>query len=65
MLHEQMHRFFSGYRRDAHPMAVMIGTVGAMSAFFHDSTDITDPAQREIAVPPIDRQDADDCGDGL
>src|SRR4249920_156257 len=49
MLHEQMHRFFSGYRRDAHPMAVMIGTVGAMSAFFHDSTDITDPAQRELA----------------
>ena len=49
MLHEQMHRFFSGYRRDAHPMAVMIGTVGALSAFFHDSTDITDPAQRELA----------------
>ncbi len=49
MLHEQMHRFFSGYRRDAHPMAVMIGTVGAMSAFFHDSTDISDPAQRELA----------------
>jgi citrate synthase len=49
MLHEQMHRFFSGYRRDAPPMAVMIGTVGAMSAFFHDSTDITDPAQRELA----------------
>ncbi len=49
MLHEQMHRFFSGYRRDAHPMAVMIGTVGAMSAFFEDSTDITDPAQRELA----------------
>jgi citrate synthase len=50
MLHEQMHRFFSGYRRDAHPMAVMIGTVGAMSAFFHDSTDINDPAQRELAA---------------
>ena len=49
MLHEQMHRFFSGYRRDAPPMAVMIGTVGALSAFFHDSTDITDPAQRELA----------------
>jgi citrate synthase len=50
MLHEQMHRFFSGYRRDAHPMSVMIGTVGAMSAFFHDSTDIADPAQRELAT---------------
>jgi citrate synthase len=49
MLHEQMHRFFSGFRRDAHPMAVMIGTVGAMSAFFDDSTDINDPAQRELA----------------
>ena len=50
MLHEQMHRFFSGYRRDAHPMAVMIGTVGALSAFYHDSTDITDPVQRELAA---------------
>lgn len=50
MLHEQMHRFFSGFRRDAHPMAVVIGTIGAMSAFFHDSTDITDPAQRELAA---------------
>src|SRR6516165_8471738 len=50
MLHEQMHRFFSGYRRDAHPMAVMIGSVGALSAFYHDSTDIADPAQRELAA---------------
>jgi citrate synthase len=50
MLHEQMIRFFSGFRRDAHPMAVMVGVVGAMSAFYHDSTDITDPKQREIAV---------------
>jgi citrate synthase len=50
MLHEQMHRFFSGYRRDAHPMAVIIGTVGAMSAFFHDSTDVNDPNQRELAA---------------
>jgi citrate synthase len=49
MLHEQMARFYSGFRRDAHPMAVMVGTVGAMSAFYHDSTDITDPRQREIA----------------
>ena len=50
MLHEQMHRFFSGYRRDAHPMSVMIGTVGAMAAFFHDSTNIYDPAERELAA---------------
>ena len=49
MLHEQMARFYSGFRRDAHPMAVMVGTVGAMSAFYHDSTDIGDPRQREIA----------------
>jgi len=49
MLHEQMHRFFTGFRRDAHPMAVMTGVVGAMSAFYHDSTDISDPIQREIA----------------
>ena len=49
MLHEQMHQIFRGFRRDAHPMAVMCGVVGAMSAFYHDSTDITDPHQREIA----------------
>ncbi|WP_380052679.1 citrate synthase [Falsihalocynthiibacter sp. SS001] len=49
MVHEQMHNFFRGFRRDAHPMATMVGVVGAMSAFYHDSTDITDPMQREIA----------------
>ncbi len=49
MLHEQMNRFFSGFRRDAHPMAVMTGTVGALSAFYHDSTDINDAVQRDIA----------------
>jgi citrate synthase len=49
MLHEQMVNFFRGFRRDAHPMAVMCGVVGAMSAFYHDSTDITDPWQREVA----------------
>ncbi|MCP4206061.1 MAG: citrate (Si)-synthase [Shimia sp.] len=49
MLHEQMGNFFRGFRRDAHPMAVMVGVVGAMSAFYHDSTDISDPRQREIA----------------
>jgi len=50
MLHEQMNRFFSGFRRDAHPMAVMVGVVGALAAFYHDSTDITDPVQRDIAA---------------
>ena len=50
MIHEQMNRFFSGFRRDAHPMAVMVGVVGGMSAFYHDSTDIADPMQREIAA---------------
>ena len=49
MTHEQMNRFFSGFRRDAHPMAVMVGTVGALSAFYHDSIDINDPVQRDIA----------------
>ncbi|WP_119391820.1 citrate synthase [Taklimakanibacter lacteus] len=49
MIHEQMTRFYQGFRRDAHPMAVMVGVVGAMSAFYHDSTDINDPKQREIA----------------
>ena len=49
MIHEQMARFFQGFRRDAHPMAVMVAVVGAMSAFYHDSTDINDPRQREIA----------------
>ncbi len=49
MIHEQMHNFFRGFRRDAHPMAVMVGAVGAMAAFYHDSTDINDPRQREIA----------------
>ncbi|MEO0830899.1 MAG: citrate/2-methylcitrate synthase, partial [Pseudomonadota bacterium] len=49
MLHEQMVNFFRGFRRDAHPMAIMVGVVGAMSAFYHDSTDINDPWQREVA----------------
>src|SRR5246127_5274319 len=49
MVHEQMSRFFQGFRRDAHPMAVMVGSVGALSAFYHDSTDISDPFQRMIA----------------
>ena len=49
MVHEQMPRFYTGFRRDAHPMAVMVGVVGALSAFYHDSIDIKDPAQREMA----------------
>ena len=49
MLHEQMDRFFHGFRRDAHPMAIMVGVVGALSAFYHDSTDVNDPEQRKIA----------------
>src|SRR6187431_271163 len=49
MVHEQMSRFFQGFRRDAHPMAVMTGSVSALSAFYHDSTDISDPTQRMIA----------------
>jgi citrate synthase len=49
MLHEQLATFYRGFRRDAHPMAIMCGVVGALSAFYHDSTDITDPTQRLIA----------------
>ena len=49
MIHEQMNRFYAGFRRDAHPMAIMVGVVGALSAFYHDSTDIHDPVQRNIA----------------
>jgi citrate synthase len=49
MVHEQLTTFYRGFRRDAHPMAVMCGVVGALSAFYHDSTDITDPTQRMIA----------------
>ena len=49
MLHEQLSTFYRGFRRDAHPMAIMCGVVGALSAFYHDSTDITDPYQRMVA----------------
>ena len=49
MVHEQLATFFRGFRRDAHPMAIMCGVVGALSSFYHDSTDITDPTQRLIA----------------
>ena len=49
MVHEQLSIFFRGFRRDAHPMAIMCGVVGALSAFYHDSTDIHDPVQRMIA----------------
>jgi len=50
MVHEQLREFFRGFRRDAHPMAVMCGVVGALSAFYHDSTDINDPHQRMVAT---------------
>ncbi len=49
MLHEQMQFLFRGFRRDAPPMAIMVGVVGALSAFYHDSTDVSDPWQREVA----------------
>jgi len=50
MVHEQFDRFFMGFRRDAHPMAIMVGAVGALSAFYHDSTNIDDPEQRMISA---------------
>ncbi|MFN3424660.1 MULTISPECIES: citrate synthase [Novosphingobium] len=49
MLHEQLSTFYRGFRRDAHPMAIMCGVVGALSAFYHDSTDISDPQHRKIS----------------
>jgi citrate synthase len=65
MVHEQLIRFYSGFRRDAHPMAVMVGVVGALSAFYHDSIDIKDPAQRLFGQYPHDRENADHCSHGL
>ncbi len=50
MVHEQLSTFYRGFRRDAHPMAIMCGVVGALSAFYHDSTDISDPEQRTISA---------------
>ncbi|NBC94768.1 MAG: citrate (Si)-synthase [Deinococcus-Thermus bacterium] len=50
MVHEQLNYFYRGFRRDAHPMAILCGVTGALSAFYHDSTDITDPQQRMIAA---------------
>ena len=50
MVHEQLRTFYSGFRRDAHPMAILCGVVGALSAFYHDSLDITDEQHREIAA---------------
>ena len=50
MVHEQLSRFFSGFRRDAHPMAVLVGVVGALSAFYHDALNINDPKDREISA---------------
>ena len=50
MVHEQIRTFFNGFRRDAHPMAIMCGVVGALSAFYHDSTDVSDPYHREVAA---------------
>ncbi|MGF1607022.1 MAG: citrate synthase [Rhodothalassiaceae bacterium] len=49
MIHEQLKNFYNGFRRDAHPMAIMVGVIGALAAFYHDSTDINDPHQRLIA----------------
>ncbi|MEX0584751.1 MAG: citrate synthase [Natronospirillum sp.] len=50
MLHEQIHSFFHGFRRDSHPMAIMVAVVGALAAFYHDSLDITNPDHREITA---------------
>jgi citrate synthase len=64
MVNEQMQFFLRGFRRDAHPMAVLTGLVGALSAFYHDSTDINNPSTANRRDPP-DRQDAHAGGHGL
>ena len=58
MVHDQLRNFFNGFRRDAHPMAIMCGVVGALSAFYHDSLDIDGPPASSHHRPPLDRQDA-------
>ena len=63
MVHEQIRTFFNGFRRDAHPMAIMCGVVGALSAFYHDSTDISTLASRGSCL--VDRENANDCGNEL
>lgn len=50
MVHEQLHQFFKGFRRDSHPMAIMVGVVGALSAFYHDSLDISNDRHQEVAA---------------
>ena len=65
MVHEQMARFFQGFRRDAHPMAIMVAAVGALAAFYHDSTDINDPTAAHDRLDAHDREDPDAGGDGL
>ena len=65
MVHEQMARFFQGFRRDAHPMAVMVASVGALSAFYHDSTEYRRSGRAHGRLDAHDRQAADAGGDGL
>ena len=65
MVHEQMSRFFQGFRRDAHPMAVMTGCVGALSAFYHDFDRHFRPASAHGRLRSHDRESADACGDGI
>ena len=65
MVHEQMARFFQGFRRDAHPMSVMVASVGALAAFYHDSTDISDENAAHGRLHADDRQNADARGDGV
>ncbi len=65
MVHEQLAQFYRGFRRDAHPMSIMCGVVGALSAFYHDfDRHFRSDAAADRQSPP-DRQDADDCGDGV
>ena len=65
MVHEQLTWFFRGFRRDAHPMAMMVGVVGALSAFYQDSLEIADPEHRKVAIYRLISKNPDYCGDVL
>ena len=65
MVHEQMVRFFQGFRRDAHPMSIMVASVGALSAFYHDFDRHHRPHAAHDRVDAVDRQGSDAGGDGL
>jgi len=65
MVHEQLVKFYQGFRRDAHPMAVMVGVVGALAAFYHDAHDFSDAEHRSMSFNRLIAKTAHHCGDDL